>query len=429
MRLSAVWACYKVITEAVAQLPLILYDRISEDERRRASNPLASLLSTQWNDDQTQFEFVEQQQGVALFRKQAIAQVDWRGKWVEAVTPLHPDRVRRVPTQAGRRWEKLEDDGLTWSPLNDQDVFRVPGTPVLDYARDSFGMAQALELYAARSFAKGVRPAGFIAQDPGTKFSDDAKKKIKERIQENHGGSENAGGVLWLPEGLKWNQIGMTNQQAEFVATKSFTVADVSRWFRVPPYMLSLLESGTVSYASVSQQGVDFVVYTLMPWLTRWEQAIGRDLIVDDSLFAEFLTAEMLRGTAEERYGVYALALQWGIMSPNEVRRLENLNPREGGDIYYPPPNTAGATPEDGSPSAKLLQSLARDAADRVANRERKALGRGDESIFDDHAAFVSKALHIPLPDAEAYVDERRRSADAEPDANALVALALEGVA
>ena len=422
MRLSAVWACVKILSESVAQLPCILYDRLSGGARERSTDPLAWTLANAPNDEQTPIEFFEQMMGWALFRRFAFAEIVWRGHLVEQVIPRHPDRIRRSKvSNAVRRYEYLEDDGLTWRPLDDSAVLRMPGTPVLDHARDSFGMAQALERYAARSFKQGVRPSGFIAQDPGTSYSEEARAQLKARITEEHGGSDQAGGVLWLPEGLKWNQIGMTNQQAEFIATKAFTVADVSRWFTVPPYRLSLLESGTVSYASVKTQDVDFVVYTLMPWLVRIEQTISRDLITDKRRrFAEFLTAGMMRGTTQERYAVYAIALAWGIMSVNEVRRLENLNPRAGGDAYLTPLNmTSARAAEAGSPADRLLTALTSDAAGRIVNRETRALPklleRGDEKALDDfyaeHAAYVSEALHVPLDQAQSYAARQRKAA------------------
>ena len=450
-RLSAVYACYKINTESVAQTPCLLYDRTGKDTRERSTSPLAYTLSTQPNDEQTPFEFFEQMQGWAVFRPFAYAEIEWQGATVRQVIPRHPDRMRRQRRADGtRRYEHLEDDGVTWRPLDDDAVMRVPGTPVLDYARDSFGMAQALERYASKSFAKGVRIAGFIAQDPGTSYTDIQRKLIKDRIEEEHGGTGKAGGVLWLPEGLKWNQIGMTNQQAEFISTKAFTVTDVARWFRIPPYMLGLLESGTVSYASVSTQGVEFVVYHLMPWLTRWEQAIGRDLIVDKrSQFAEFLTANLLRGTTKERYEVYAIALAWGVMNVNEVRRLENLNPRPGGEDFALPPNTAGPAArhiEAGSPADRLLQSLTADTAERTARRETAALAKlaeraGDDGkawesgvrdLYADHAGYVARALHLPDAEARAYAD-RRRSAVLDDgvvaaDPHQLVKLALSEV-
>lgn len=437
-RLSAVWACYKILTEAMGQMPLHLFQRRGDERERAREHPVDRLLTKEPHPELYPFEFKERMQGFAIFRQTAVAEIEWEGSRPVSLMPLHPDRVRRARIESPRMkvWEHLEDDGRTWRRIPDDEIFRLPGTPVLDFARDSFGAAQALEAYSSKTFQTGVRPSGFIAQDPGTSYSEDAKTLIKARIMENHGGSENAGGVLWLPEGLKWNQIGMTNLQAEFVASKAFTVADVSRWFRIPPYMLGLLESGTVSYASVSQQSLDFVVYTLMPWIRRWEEAVAGSLILDtDRFFAEFKTADMLRGTTEERYGVYAVALQWGILSVNEVRRLENMNPIDGGDEHLKPLNMGDTGPrgaEAGSPADRLLQALTSDAAGRIVNRERKALPKllekGDDAAIDDfyagHAEFVADALHVPPAVAQSYITaQRKRAVDVEAwDTDALVA-------
>lgn len=460
LRLSAVWACQKIITEALSQTPCILYDRVSEDSREKSTDALAYVLTTQPNDEQTPFEFFEMLGQHALFRRFAFAEIEWRGPTPAQVIPRHPDRIRRQKRPNGtKRYEYLEDDLQTWRALDDDAVMRIPGTPVLDHARDSFGMAQALQRYAASSFQKGIRPAGFIAQDPGTKFSDEAKLKIKARIQENHGGSEHAGGVLWLPEGLKWNQIGMTNDQAEFVAFSSFSVADVTRWFSVPPYRLGLLEPGTTSYASTKTFDVDFVVYTMMPWYVRFEQAISRDLIVDKRRrFVEFLTANLMRGTTAERYAVYAIALQWGILNVNEVRRLENKNPRSGGEVYYLPPNTAGPGGpaaisgtvghiEAGSPADQLLQALVSGNAEREARRETATLAKlasraGDDGkVFeagvrlyyqDEVASDLAEHLHISEDEARAYASRRAdavlRNGDMAVDPQQLVTLALAEV-
>ena len=133
MRLSAVWACVKILSESVAQLPCILYDRLPGGARERSTDPLAWTLANAPNDEQTPIEFFEQMMGWALFRRFAFAEIVWRGHLVDQVIPRHPDRIRRSKvTNAVRRYEYLEDDGVTWRPLDDSAVMRMPGTPVLD---------------------------------------------------------------------------------------------------------------------------------------------------------------------------------------------------------------------------------------------------------------------------------------------------------
>ncbi len=423
LRLSAVYACVKIITEAVGTLPLLVYDKGPDDTRTRSTGPLADRLALDPNEEQTAFEFKEMLQGWALFRSYSHARISWDGiGQPESIMPLHPDRLRRLKGPDGaRRYEFLQDDNTTWLPIPDNEIFRLPGTPVLDYARDTFGMAQSLESFTSNSFKKGVRPSGFIAQDPTVSYDDDARALIKARIEEEHGGATNAQGTLWLPEGLKWNQLGMTNQQAQTIEQMNFSVTEITRFFRVPPYMVGVLDEGSVSYASVSQQSLDFIVYTLAPWFQRWSDAVGRDLIMRPSeQFAEFLTAAMLRGTTAERYAVYAVALQWRIMNRNEVRKLENLAPVTGGEEFDLPANMAAPDQLDaGSPASNLLSMLTSDAAGRIVRRETaalpKLLEKGDAAVdefYETHVTYVAEAMHISVSAARSYTSERRRDAD-----------------
>lgn len=422
MRVGAVFACVTLLADTVAQLPCHLYER-TRAGKERSDDALAWLLHDQPNTEQTAFEFFWQMQAWASVRPAAYAEITWRGARPVSIEPRHPDRIKveRMP-DGSRRYAYLQDDGVSWRPILAEDMLRVPGKPVLEYAREAIGFAQAVQRYSSRSFARGVRPSGFIAQDPGTSYTEDARKQLKARILEEHGGSENSGGVLWLPEGLKWNQLGMTNEQAQLVANSTSSVKDIARYFGIAPYRLGVNEPGAMSYASVEMQSVELVVYTLMPWLRRWEQAIGRDLIVDKRrLFAEFLTAALLKGTTAERFAAYAVAIQWGWLSRNDVRRLENLDEMPGLAAYLTPLNMtpSARAHEDGSPAARLASLLASDAATRIVTRETRALPRllerGDAAAIDafyaEHVGYVAQALHIPEAAARSYAERQRRVA------------------
>lgn len=417
LSIPTVFGCVKILKESVGQIPFLLYDRIGDDGRERASGALAYRLNDQPNDDQTAFEFRREMQQTACFYEYAYAEVEWRGTEPIA-TPRHPSRIARERTAAGLRYSYLEDDGVTRRPILATNMLRVPGQPTLRYAGETLGQAMALERYATRLFGYSPRPTLAIQAEKGVVYDDPAKKRIKEALIANRG--EYGDGITWIPEGLQIAPWGMTAEQAQYMALRSGIVAEVTRWWRIPPYMVGLLESGTVSYASVSTQGVDFVVYCLMPWLVGWEQAVGRDLIIDKrGQFAEFLASALLRGTTKERYEVYKVAIENGIMSVNEVRRLENLNPRAGGDAYLMPLNMAPAARhvEAGSPADRLLQALTRDAASAVLHKEQGSLARLAEAAGDDpaawergvrefygrHAAYVADKLKVPMPAAVAY--------------------------
>lgn len=417
LSIPTVFGCVKILKESVGQIPFLLYDRIGDDGRERATGALAYRLNEQPNDDQTAFEFRREMQQAACFYEYAYAEVEWRGTEPIA-TPRHPSRISRERTAAGLRYSYLEDDGVTRRPILATNMLRVPGQPTLRYAGETLGQAMALERYATRLFGYSPRPTLAIQAEKGVVYDDPAKKRIKEALIANRG--EYGDGITWIPEGLQIAPWGMTAEQAQYMALRSGIVAEVTRWWRIPPYMVGLLESGTVSYASVSTQGVDFVVYCLMPWLVGWEQAVGRDLIIDKrGQFAEFLASALLRGTTKERYEVYKVAIENGIMSVNEVRRLENLNPRAGGDAYLMPLNMAPSARhvEAGSPADRLLQALTRDAAGNVLRRETGALAkvaersgddahaweRGVREFYEGHAAYVADKLHVPMPAAVAY--------------------------
>ena len=448
--------CVWILKDAVGQVETILYDRtgLNGKERERADTALSYRLRQQPNDDQTAIEFKRQMQQSACFFEFAYAEIEWRGAEPVNIWPRHPSRIRAAKVTAGRkRYEYLEDDQRTWRPILSEDMLRVPGRPVLRYSAETLGHAIALERYSARLFGKSPKPSVAIKAEKGVVYDDKQKAEIKRQLMAN--GGDGAGMPYWVPEGLDIAPYGMTNQQAEFGSIRTALVGDIARYWRIPPYMIGLLESGTVSYASVNTQSVDFVVYCLMPWLVGWEQAMQRDLVVDKrGQFIEFLTAALLRGTTKERYEVYQVAINTGVMSVNEVRRLENLNPRQGGDVYLTPMNMSPAAmarhTEPGSPADRLLQSFAQDAAGRVVRREQGALAKvaeragpdaaaweaGVRDFYAAHPAFVAEALKLPQGEAIAWAESQMWSVLAEgPEAVAawgrtqsdqLAAMALE---
>lgn len=418
LRIPTVFGAVKLLAESVGQVPLILYDRITNeagDGRERSTTPLAYRLREQPNDEQTAFEFKRQMQQWACFYPYAYGEIEWRGS-EPVIWPRHPTRIGKE--KGGRRYLYLEDDGITRRPILPTNILRIPGQPTLRYAGETLGQAQALERYATRLFGSTPRPQLAVQAEKGVVYDKLAKQRIRDELLTNRG--EFGDGITWVPEGLQIAPWGMTNEQAQYLGLRSGIISELTRWWRIPPYMVGLLESGTVSYASVSTQGIDFLVYTLMPWLVGWEQAVGRDLIVNKrDQFAEFLAAHLLRGTAKERYEVYKVAIENGIMSVNEVRRLENLNPRAGGDVYLTPLNMAPSARhvEAGSPADRLLQALTRDAAGNVLRRETGALAkvaersgsdagaweRGVREFYQGHAAYVAEKLKVPMPAAVAY--------------------------
>lgn len=450
LRISTVFSCVKIISEALAQLPIKVYRELPEDKGRDSvDSPLAERLHHLPNEEQSDFEFKEQMQQWACLRPYAYAEVTLDGQ----MWPRHPDRIKaeRLKGSKRLRYQYLEDDG-TWRPILWEDMLRVPGSPVLQYARESFGLAQAIEAYGSKSFANGVRPSGIVTT---TKVLDEnGRDKLRTWIEEGNAGSERSGRVMILPEDMKFVQLGMSNQDAEFIASRVHSITDIARWFRIPAYMLDVLQPGAVSYASIEMQSIEFVVFTMMPWFKRWEGAIWRDLIGQGEEYAEFLLAGLLRGTTKDRYDAYSIGIQWGWLSPNDVRRFENMNPIPGGDDYkkvnaapelmpgqppkqlgpgqkpgQPPqqqqkpgqPPQRAADMDEGSPASNLLNLFMEDAAGRAVRREVAAMSRiaekhGDDEVafnqaavefYDRHADYVADALHLPAGEARRYAQSK----------------------
>ncbi len=425
---SAVYACVKVLAESVASLPLITYEVQGDGGKHRATDhPLFELLHDQPNAFQSSFEFREMMMGHVALSGNAYAQIiPGRRGFAEQLIPLHPDRMRAEKLVNGRlRYVYNREDGQRVD-FNQEDIHHlrgwsadgVTGMSVVGLARDSIGLAIATESYGGRYFSQNAQPGG-VLEHPA-KLSDEAGKRITSSWQSAHAGVPNAHKVAVLEEGLKWHQIGLSNEDSQFLETRKFQIAEIARWFRIPPHMIGDLEKAT--FSNIEHQSINFVVHTLRPWLVRWEQAIRRDLILRPEQFTvEFVADGLLRGDTKSRYEAYSQGINAGWMTRNEVRRLENLNPLPGLDEPLAPLNMATGNPPPAAGPGQA-QLIAEEAAGRVVRRETSAIGKaarrhsGDVEAFNDsvrafysdHQGFVIETMKIEPADAERYVTRQR---------------------
>lgn len=201
-------------------------------------------------------------------------------------------------------------------------------------AKNAIGMAIACEEFGAKFFANGAAPSG-VLEHPGT-IKDPSR--VRDAWQSQFGGSSNSGKVAVLEEGMKYTPISISPEQAQFLETRKFQINEIARIFRVPPHMVGDLEKS--SFSNIEQQSLEFVTYTLDPWIVRWEQSISRTLFSDEekkSYFVKFNVDGLLRGDYQSRMNGYAIGRQNGWMSANDIRELENLDripAEEGGDLY-----------------------------------------------------------------------------------------------
>ncbi len=351
MQMTAVYSCVRILAEAVGGLPLHFY-RYKEDgsKEKATDHTLYKLLHDEPNPEMSSFVFRETLMTHLLLWGNAYAQIIRNGKGeIIALYPLMPNKMQVDRDDNGEIYyiyqrsteeAKTMEGGTVY--LKKTDVLHIPGlgfdglvgySPIA-MAKNAIGLAIATEEYGAKFFANGAAPSG-VLEHPGT-IKDPSR--VREAWQSQFGGSGNSGKVAVLEEGMKYTPISISPEQAQFLETRKFQINEIARIFRVPPHMVGDLEKS--SFSNIEQQSLEFVKYTLDPWVIRWEQSLFRSLLnkdEKDKYFFKFNVEGLLRGDYQSRMNGYAIARQNGWMSANDIRELENLDkipPEEGGDAY-----------------------------------------------------------------------------------------------
>ena len=362
---SAVLACVVLLSDTVASLPLHMYSRRNDGGKEIIPNhPLYDLLHSQSNKWQTAFELRQMLQTHVLLRGNAYAEIipGPRGA-VDQLVPLHPDRMRVEQLDSGNIVYRYTIPGKPERLYSADDIFHLRGpicdkdglcgVSLIDLQREAIGGAMAVQDYGNRFLGNNAQPS-VVLTHPGQLGAEGAKN-LKAGWRQAQGSGQQHG-VAVLEEGMDIRTLSVTPEQAQFLETRKFTVTDICRIFRVPPHMIADLEKAT--FSNIEHQSLDFTVHSLRPWLVRWEQSIARDLIVNNrAFFAEHNVDGLLRGDLKTRYEAYAIARQWGWLSVNEIRRLENKNPVPGGDEFLSPLNMTPAG-TDQTEQAKLPESI-----------------------------------------------------------------------
>lgn len=346
LSISAVWACVRVLSESVASLPLILYRRRADGGKERATgHPLYGILHDAWNDEISSFQARETMMAHLLTWGNAYAQIvrSTRGR-VMALSVLRPDRM-----QVRRR----RDGALEYvypgvePPFRADEVLHIAGlgfdglrgySPIA-MQRRAISYAMTAEEFGEAWLQNGSTP-GLVLKYPGV-LSEQAYANLQASIEARHQGPGNANRLMILEEGMDVDKLSIPPSDAQFLESRKFQVAEIARIYRVPPHMIADLERAT--FSNIEHQSIEFVVHALRPWLVRWEQAISMQLLTPQErragYFAEFLVDGLLRGDIQSRYQAYAVGRQNGWLSANDIRRMENMNPIPGGDVYLVPLN------------------------------------------------------------------------------------------
>ena len=351
MQMTAVYSCVRILAEAIAGLPLHLYTYKDDGGKEKAiGHPLYLLLHDEPNPEMSSFVFRETLMTHLLLWGNAYAQIIRNGKGeVVALYPLMPNRMTVDRDSSGQlfySYQMNNTDAPTMKAgtviLKPSDVLHIPGlgfdglvgySPIA-MAKNAIGLAIATEEYGAKFFANGATPGGLL-EYPGTVKDPD---RVRESWNKGFSGTQNAGKVAILEEGMKYTPISIAPEQAQFLETRKFQINEIARIFRVPPHMVGDLEKS--SFSNIEQQSLEFVKYTLDPWVVRWEQSLSRALFTPEEkkrYFFKFNVEGLLRGDYQSRMNGYATARQNGWMSANDIRELENLDripAEEGGDLY-----------------------------------------------------------------------------------------------
>ena len=351
MQITAVNACVRVLSEALASLPLHMYRYTDNGGKEKATDhPLYALLHDEPNTEMTSFTFRETLMCHLLLWGNAYAQIIRNGKGeIIGLYPLMPNKMTVDRDEFGNlyyEYRRTQEDAPTTQGsvviLKQSDVWHIPGLGfdgIIGYspiamAKNAIGMAVACEEYGARFFANGAAPGGVLEHPSVVKDPERLRKSWNAVYQ----GSSNSHRIAVLEEGVKYQPIGISPEQAQFLDTRKFQINEIARLFRVPPHMVGDLEKS--SFSNIEQQSLEFVKYTLDPWVVRFEQSMHRALLTEEEkkqYFFKFNVDGLLRGDYQSRMNGYAIGRQNGWMSANDIRELENLDripADEGGDLY-----------------------------------------------------------------------------------------------
>lgn len=361
LSLTVLQNCVTLLSESIAQLPIELYERSGDDRKPAIDHPLYSILKYQPNPWQTPFEFQEQSQVAAGLRGNSYSFIDRdQDGVIQGLYPLDNEAVTvmkgadLMPVYLVYGFDPMPRrmvHHVRWMSINGYTGL----SPVLLHA-NAIGYAQAIQQYAGKSFMNGTALSGVIERPKDAPALKDQTSvdRITDGWNEKFGGSGNAKKVALLQEGMTFKPLSMTNVDAALIDALRLSALDIARIYKIPAHMVNELERAT--FSNIEHQSLQFVIYTLLPWVKRHEQAKTRDLLLPSErkqYFIEYNLGGLLRGDQSSRYAAYAVGRQWGWLSINDIRRLENMPPVKGGDIYLSPMNMVDASKPQPLPVGK----------------------------------------------------------------------------
>ena len=352
LSIPAVWRAVNLIAGTIGSLPLHAYR--SEGEVRKPATGWAADLLDSPHDDLTQMELLELIMAHCLLWGNAYLlkvydpsgmRPELGGRKVQKLVPIHPGRVKpgrtKNGTSGGQKIYKIDGDKVGYTDL---EILHIPGfgfdgvagLSAIRMARESLGLALAAEEFGGKFFANGSLSTGILQTD--SRLTQDQADRLYAKWKEKRAGLGNAFDTIVLDSGLKYSQLTIPPEDAQFLETRSFQVSEIARWFGVPPHMLMDTEKSTSWGTGIEQQSLGFLVFTLRPWITRLEQRFTR-IIRPEKTYARFSIEGLLRADSAQRAAFYRTMWELGAFSTNDILALEERAPVEGGDVRYRPLN------------------------------------------------------------------------------------------
>lgn len=397
MQIAAVFACVRVLSESIAQLPLKLMQEDGRNREPAKNHPIYRMLNFLPNPEMTSAEFRLTMMGHLALWGNAYAQIvfDRAGRRRE-LWPLRPDRMTVVRAQNGRRIYRYQTakgtEDFEWPEimhLRGGSLDGMVGYSPVALVRRTFEMKSRMDDYGAAFWENDARP-GMVLKHPKA-LSEKARSNILTSWEDRHRGPAKTNRPALLEEGLDIVSVGIPQTDAQFLESQKFTRSEIAAIFRVPPHMIGDLDRAT--FSNIEEQAQEFVDYTLAPWIVIWQQAIKRDLLWDweqDRYYAHFAVQALLRGKHTDRAQFYHTMQQVGAMSPNDIREYEDLNPIEGGDVYLVPLNMQNVEAAGDAPAPVAEPSVDDNAGDEPQHTETQS--RSDPAIVV--AAWIGDVRH-----------------------------------
>jgi len=439
--IAAFWDCVKVISEDVAKLPLVVYERLEDGKRPAPEHPLYPKLHNKPNQFQTSYQWRRLMERCRLQWGNGLSEIVPGRTGIDLI-PLHPSRVRAELRPSGTILYHVKDDqgrerdvpqGRMFHLMGESDD-GIWGMSVVTVARISLGLTLGQEDYGSKTFAQGIQKRVML-QHPGH-LSEAAAKRLGKSFDASYQGNLN---TAVLEEGVTATVIGMSNEDAQFLESRRYQAEEVARWFRMKPHKIGILDHAT--FSNIEHESIDYVIDTLLPELVNFEQTIWDRLLSERdqaTYFAEFRVEGLLRGDSKSRAEALQIWRQNGVVNADEWRGIENMNPIPGGEgkVYlqmanYVPlgtvPQAPTAPPPTTAAKAIALASsdhahLATELASRVLKKQRDrmtkaALKNADDdekwrswlsTFFTEQAAEVAAAMHISEESASEFCNEQR---------------------